>query len=133
MEFLTKATKNIKTKVSEVRELADYMYKAGKSFRKQKSVPTPEVTDFEQVRIELNKMEKEENPIFNPEVKYELPNSKFLGLTLEGAVSLAIQNGLEIRPLIVDGEEFAGTMDLNPKRVNVAIEKNIVMKVLNRG
>jgi hypothetical protein len=56
-----------------------------------------------------------------------------IGLTLDEATKVAEMNGWTIRVAMLDGEVQAGTMDLQPNRVNVAVEAGTVTSVDSIG
>ncbi len=56
-----------------------------------------------------------------------------VGLRLDDAEALAGDEGWEIRVAILDGEEFALTMDYVPNRANVEVTDGIVTGILGFG
>lgn len=56
-----------------------------------------------------------------------------VGLSLDEATKVAEENGWTVRVAVLDGEVQAGTMDLQPNRVNVAVEAGVVTSVDSVG
>jgi hypothetical protein len=56
-----------------------------------------------------------------------------IGLTLDQATKVAEMNGWTVRVAVLDGEVQAGTMDLQPNRVNVAVEAGTVTSIDSIG
>ena len=55
------------------------------------------------------------------------------GESVEDADEWAADNGYTIRPVVIDGEPQATTMDFNPDRVNVEIASDTVVAVCSMG
>lgn len=62
----------------------------------------------------------------------EMGDEDFIGMQKEAANALCEKRGLRFRVTSEDGEFFAVTMDYRTDRVNVSIEKNVVLGC-NRG
>lgn len=51
----------------------------------------------------------------------------YLGLSGEAAAALAKKNGVPLRTAVRDGESMPLTADMNPKRVNIRLKKDVVI------
>ena len=56
-----------------------------------------------------------------------------IGLSESDARALAAQDDYSLRVLAADGELFMGTMDINPRRINVALEEGVVVSIMKLG
>ena len=68
-----------------------------------------------------------------PELGVEQAAAVLVGLTLDEATKVAEQNGWTVRVAVLDGELQIGTMDLQPNRVNVAVEAGTITAVDSIG
>jgi hypothetical protein len=55
------------------------------------------------------------------------------GKTVDEAKEILERGQYEMRIVSEDGEDFMGTMDWKPNRVNVAVVKNLVKSVVSLG
>jgi hypothetical protein len=62
------------------------------------------------------------------EITNEAANT-LLGMSEQEATSTAEANGWVVRIAARDGEQFALTMDYNPKRVNLTVDNGVVSDV----
>jgi hypothetical protein len=67
------------------------------------------------------------------ELGVEQAGAVLVGLTLDEATKVAEGNGWTVRVAVLDGELQIGTMDLQPNRVNVAVEAGTVTAVDSIG
>lgn len=76
--------------------------------------------------INLDDADFEEIAVPDPADDAGAPAENYVGLSLEEAEALAEANGHKIRIMEQDGEQFAGTMEVDMSRVNVGITDGII-------